>query len=144
MFKNPLSKSPHPSRHLINMAGIFFAAVLLTNASGIGVDAGPSSALNVLSAGLTSAIALLGGTFITQQTRSLFNLMQTGRLFQYFSFWICSILGLLASSVAFPSVLLVENFALAAFAIVVVAFSTAIFVGEVPTKGRSWLPMRMR
>ncbi|MBX9573056.1 MAG: hypothetical protein K2X77_29435 [Candidatus Obscuribacterales bacterium] len=129
--------------HLIHMMLIFFAAVLATFWFEIGAEAGPSLLDLAAPAFVTSTLSLLAGTFVTQQTRALFNLMQTGRVFQYLSFWLTSLAGLAVSSWIFPQALEVHSFALASAAIVYLGFATAIFFGEVPVQGRSWLPVRM-
>lgn len=129
--------------HISNMMLSFFVAVLAIFWFEIGAEAGPSLWQLAAPAFVTAIISLVGGVFITQQSRALFNLAQTGRVFQYLSFWLTSLLGLSVSSWLFPQSLEVHSFALASAAIVYLGFATAIFFGQVPIKGRTWLPVRM-
>lgn len=129
--------------HVSNMMVSFFAAVLAIFWFEIGAEAGPTFLQLAAPAAVTALITLVGGVFITQQSRALFNLAQTGRVFQYISFWLTGFAGLSISSWLFPQALEVHSFALASAAIVYLGFATAIFFGQVPIKGRTWLPVRM-
>lgn len=142
-----MSNKPHVHgslSHVTNMALIFFAAVSATFWFEIGAEAGPSLLNLAVPALVTSLVSLFGGVFITQQSRALFNLQQTGRVFQYVSFWLTSLAGLALSTWLFPQALEVHSFALASAAITYLGFATAIFFGEVPVKGRTWLPVSLK
>lgn len=140
MFNLPLFRT---WSHLINMQIIFFLAVFATFWFEIGAQAGPSLIEIAAGAFLTGAVTLVGGTFVVQRARSIFGLMQTGRWVQYLLFWFAAIAGLELSVWVLPTVIEVSNLALAAAAVVYLGFASAIFVGEVPTQGRSWMPMKM-
>lgn len=138
-------KSPRlsPFSHLINMSAIFSIAVLITFFAEIGAEAGPSYLAMFFASAVAGTIAAAGGAFIAQGTRAAFGLIQAGRLFQYFAFWLSTMGGLFVSALLFPSVVEIHNFGIAGALIVLIGFVSAIALGEVPTKGRTWLPMRM-
>lgn len=145
MFK---IKTPHrrPLRHLLRMYGLFVVAAFATlflhaGATIGGASASAPSLLAVVLTGLTAAaIALLAGILVTAMTRRLLRLTQTGRLIQYTGFWLASWLGLKAGAYFFSAVTLTYP-ALAGLVLFAIAFGSATALGEVPWRGRTWLPV---
>jgi len=141
MFK---IKTPHrrPLRHLLNMYGLFVVAALATMFLPVGATiTGGAAPLGVAFTALTAgAIGLLAGIVVTAVTRRVLLLTQTGRLIQYTGFWLASWLGLKAAAYFFAAITLSAP-ALAAFVLFAIAFGAATALGEVPTRGRTWLPV---
>lgn len=132
-------------QHLHKMFFYFLAAAAVTFVFGLGVtvDGGLASWLGAVVAGaLVSAGALAGGVGLTIAMRSAFKLMQVGRFLQYAVFWLAAGLSLKLVGLVFTS-LAVHSALLAGFAIFAIAFAAATITGEVPTKGRTWLPVKM-
>lgn len=132
-------------QHLHKMFFYFLAAAAVTFVFGLGVSvgAGVAEVLGAaLAATLVSAGALAGGVGLTIALRSLFGLMQIGRILQYAAFWLAAAVSLKLVGLVFASPV-VHSALLAGFTIFAIAFTAAIITGEVPTKGRSWLPVKM-
>ena len=134
-------------QHLWKMFFYFLAAAAVTTVFGLGVNAGdvlPTALATVL----VSAGALIGGVGLTIGMRALFGLMQVGRLLQYTAFWLSAALSLkiigIIGGLLFAASLTVNSALLAGFTIFAMAFAAATITGEVPTKGRTWLPMKMK
>lgn len=129
------------SRHFYNMIGYFVGAAALTLLLGFGVEAAGlmSGAGAALIIGIVGLVFGLGATIAL---RALFGLMQTGRILQYVSFFLGSWLGV-ALAALLISTLVVTHAWLAGLVVFAVAFGAATATGEVPIKGRTWLPMRM-
>ena len=143
MLKMP--KTPHinPLGHFYRMFNYFAASSLITTvltASFASTLAGWGMAL--LASLLIAAGSLAGGILVTMMTRNAFGLIQTGRILQYSGFILSALIStvvvgfLLSAFVSFGSPLLTG---LLLFAL---AFGSATLTGEVPTKGRTWLPKR--
>ncbi len=137
-------------QHLWKMFFYFFAAAAVTCVFGLGVTAG-GLLPTALAVTLVSAGALVGGVGSTIALRSLFGLMQVGRLMQYTAFWLSAALSLKLIGIiggliftASATSLTVNSALLAGFAVFAIAFSAATITGEVPTKGRTWLPVKMK
>ena len=133
-------------QHLHKMFFYFLAAAAVTCVFGLGVSAGDILP-TALAAILVSAGALIGGVGLTIGLRALFGLMQVGRLLQYTAFWLSAaaslkIVGIIGGLV-FAAGLTVNSALLAGFTVFAIAFAAATITGEVPTKGRTWLPMKM-
>lgn len=129
------------SRHFLNMNGYFIAAAALTLLIGFGMSAGSllSGLLSAVVIGVTGLTVGLGATILIRQ---VFGLMQTGRFIQYLSFFLGTWLGVGLASLLFSG-LVITSAAGAALTTFAFAFGAATLVGEVPWKGRTWLPMRM-
>jgi len=139
-------KTPHgnPFTHLRNMFGYFLAAALITVMAGLGVQVGGPVLTAALGAAVAASIALLGGIFATMIMRTAFKLAQTGRILQYGGFWLACWLGLEAAAALFADSLALTN-ALAASAVFFgIGFGAATIFGQVPWRGRTWLPIRRR
>ena len=134
-------------QHLWKMFFYFLAAAAVTTVFGLGVTAGDVLP-TALAAVLVSAGALIGGVGLTIGMRALFGLMQVGRLLQYTAFWLSAALSLkiigIIGGLLFAASLTVNSALLAGFTIFAMAFAAATITGEVPTKGRTWLPMKMK
>jgi hypothetical protein len=134
--------------HFFKVTLYFFAASLVAASFGLGA----SFTAFTLGAHITgalvslavSAAAVFGGVFITQQSRARFNLMQTGRLVQYGSFWLTGALAFKVAGLVLGSFLVVSNAALASLVATVICFTAATATGRIPWKGRTWLPVRMK
>ena len=141
MFK---IKTPHrrPLRHLLNMYGLFVVAALATTLLHAGATiTGGASLVSVACSALTAgAIGLLAGIVVTAVTRRVLRLTQTGRVIQYTGFWLASWLGLKAAAYFFSAITLSAP-AFAGFVLFALAFGAATALGEVPTRGRTWLPV---
>lgn len=129
------------SRHFLKMMGYFVVAALITMFVGIGVTAGTILS-GVLSAALIGFLGLFLGLVSTILIRGVFGLMQTGRVIQYLCFFFGAWSGVCLSSLLFSS-LVVTTGPLTALVVVAIGFGAATLTGDVPTKGRTWLPMRM-
>jgi hypothetical protein len=134
-------------QHLWKMFFYFLAAAAVTCVFGLGVSAGDLLP-TALAAILVSAGALIGGVGLTIGMRALFGLMQVGRLLQYTAFWLSAaaslkIVGIIGGLI-FAASLSVNSALLAGFTVFAIAFAAATITGEVPTKGRTWLPMKMK
>lgn len=136
-------KTPHrrPWRHLASMFGYFFVAALITTFAGLGASA-PSIGTALAASAVTGFVSLVGGIFATMLLRSAFKLVQTGRILQYTGFWLATLPAL--SLAAWLTGATVGSAPLAALVVVAIAFAGATAFGEVPTKGRTWLPMRRK
>ncbi|MDQ5937732.1 MAG: hypothetical protein QG574_5091 [Cyanobacteriota bacterium erpe_2018_sw_21hr_WHONDRS-SW48-000092_B_bin.40] len=134
-------------QHLWKMFFYFLAAAAVTTVFGLGVSAGDVLP-TALAAVLVSAGALIGGVGLTIGMRALFGLMQVGRLLQYTAFWLSAALSLkiigIIGGLLFAASLTVNSALLAGFTVFAIAFAAATITGEVPTKGRTWLPMKMK
>ncbi len=134
-------------QHLWKMFFYFLAAAAVTTVFGLGVTAGDVLP-TALAAVLVSAGALIGGVGLTIGMRALFGLMQVGRLLQYTAFWLSAALSLkiigIIGGLLFAASLTVNSALLAGFTVFAIAFAAATITGEVPTKGRTWLPMKMK
>lgn len=134
-------------QHLWKMFFYFLAAATVTCVFGLGVSAGDIIP-TALAAILVSAGALIGGVGLTIGMRALFGLMQVGRLLQYTAFWLSAaaslkIVGIIGGLI-FAASLSVNSALLAGFTVFAIAFAAATITGEVPTKGRTWMPMKMK
>jgi hypothetical protein len=138
-------KTPHGNHfnHLRNMLGYFLAASLIVVFCGPGTSTTGSIFGATLAAAITAVIGLIGGIFVTMIFRSAFKLVQTGRVLQYLGFWLASSLGLLAAAALSGSVA-VSSPVLAGFAVFAIGFGSATAFGEVPWRGRTWLPLRRK
>lgn len=137
-------KTPHrrPWSHLLKMYGYFLLGSLICMILGMGASLSTLSDI-FAAAAITAALSLVGGIFVTASVRALFGLTQTGRLVQYAGFWLAT-LGALQLTDYFVPVYLLVGGTVAAFVIVLFSFAGAITFGEVPVKGRGWLPVRRK
>jgi hypothetical protein len=121
----------------------FLVATGLVFGFGIGTSVTGSWLLAALSAAVVAGFAVLGGIFGTMQMRQRLGLMQTGRLVQWASFAFAAFVGLELVGFLLGGTLSVFNPFCSAAAIFAIAFVPALLFGEVPWRGRTWLPKRM-
>ena len=141
MFKG--FRTPHGNAysHFVKMLGffVFATAVVLLGVEGVSLT---TSFVGGLLLTLSIALsALLGGIFSTLAIRSIFNLVQTGRVIQYIAFALVSTLALSIFEFIFPSNLSIASPLIAGSLLFVLAFLPATLTGTVPYKKRSWLPI---
>lgn len=145
MFKRFKSGTPHGNAltHLRNMFGYFSAATLLVLILGIGAHIAPGGLFAGIVFGFVAAgIALIGGIFATMFMRNVFGLVQTGQFLQYAGFWLSSWIALkFTAAVSDGAITLTAPF-VTALVLVTVAFTGAIYHGEVPK--RSWMPVKKK
>jgi hypothetical protein len=127
--------------HLRNMFLYFVLGTLAVLVFGIGLTPGDNWALLVLSLVLVPAITIVLAITATMQLRQRLSLMQTGRLIQWGAFYLSGLLGLWLFSLA--GAVVVTNLLVAALALFAISFGAATAFGEVPWRGRTWLPMSM-
>jgi hypothetical protein len=143
MFKN--LKTPHganPLSHARNLWLYFAGAALVTMLLGCGATA--SSVLANIGASLVvGTVCILAGVGTTAFVRRAFNLVQTGRVVQYAGFVFASWLGFIAAGSVFGGVS-VSNAPAAGVLTFALAFGAATVMGEIPWRGRSWLPRKKR
>lgn len=128
---------------------VFASAVTMT--LGLGVSLGGSLAqaafVAVASSAMVGLFALGGGMGITIYSRSLFGLMQTGRVIQWPAFILSTWAGLSAAAwvfnTLFGTALAVSSGLFASLAIFAMAFGWGYLRGEIPWKGRTWMPVKM-
>lgn len=138
MFKN--LKTPHfnAGQHFFNMLIFFVAAAFLT----LSFSGSISNVVGLLGGGLViGAVGMVLGLGLTIVFRSAFTLVQTGRFLQYACFWVGTWTGIKLAASLFSSVV-IGSPVLISFIIFAIAFGIATLSGEVPTKGRTWLPKR--
>lgn len=139
MFKN--LKTPHgpnPLAHARNLWLYFVAAAAFTTFAGIGVAANGWLAV-VLAALLVGSVSIIVGIGTTAVVRRAFNLIQTGRFVQYAGFAFASFLGYVIAGSVLAGVT-VTGALLAGLVTFGIAFGAATLLGEVPWRGRTWLP----
>ncbi|MBX3151940.1 hypothetical protein KF728_17415 [Candidatus Obscuribacterales bacterium] len=129
------------SRHFLMMNGYFIAAAAITLLLGVGVSAG-SLLTGIMAAAIIGVTGMFFGLGVTIALRAVLGLMQTGRVVQYLCFILGSWLGVGLASLLIGSLSVTSGFG-AALATFSLAFGAATLVGEVPWKGRTWLPVRM-
>jgi hypothetical protein len=147
MFK---IKTPHrkPFWHMLKMLVLFLFAAIMTLVLHLGAAisshevhlSGATVVALRYSFLTTAAVSLLAGIIVTATLRRAFNLVQTGRLVQYSGFCLSSWLGLQLSAYFFGAITLTAPI-VASFALFAIAFGLATALGEVPWRGRTWLPM---
>jgi len=131
--------------YLIKVILYFFASTLVAVGFGLGASFGTGYLIpGLVVALLVAASAVAGGVALTVAARSVFKLAQTGRFVQYASFWAAGALALKVASALFGTVLVVSNAPLTAFVALVVCFTAATLSGQIPWKGRTWLPVRLQ
>lgn len=91
---------------------------------------------------VTGSVAMVGGLLVTMVLRQTLGLVQTGRVLQYAGFWVASLAGVQAAGLFFDETFIMVNPFLSALAIFAVAFGAATAAGEIPWKGRTWLPVK--
>jgi hypothetical protein len=141
MFK---IKTPHgfAGRHTFNTVAIFAAAAFLALALTWGTTHSIASWAGVLATSvITGVVGVFGGVAITGGMRSLFNWFQTGRFIQWLAFAATLWVGFWLSTLIVPYVAITNYLALTAIT-VVAGFGVGIISGVIPTRGRTWLPMR--
>lgn len=128
--------------HLRNMYLYFLAATFTVFALGFGTSITGSWLLAGLAAAAIAGVSVVGGIYSTMQMRQRLNLMQTGRLLQYASFIAFAFFAVHVVGFVFAAAITVSSAFFTAIALVALAFGAATLFGEVPTRGRTWLPMR--
>lgn len=138
MFKN--LKTPHfnAGQHFFNMLIFFVGASFLT----LSFSGAINSVLSLLGGGIViGAVGMVLGLGLTIVFRSAFKLVQTGRFLQYACFWAGTWAGIKLAALIFSG-LAVGSPLVVSLVIFALAFGGATWAGEVPTKGRTWLPKR--
>jgi hypothetical protein len=131
--------------HFVKTTLYFFAATLITLGFGLGASFSAGMILpGLLVSLLVAAPATFSAVFLTMKARSSFSLMQTGRFVQYASFWATGAIALKIVSLIFASVIVVSNLALASFSAMAICMISATLFGQIPWKGRTWLPVRFK
>ena len=131
--------------HFIKDVLYFTASALVAIGFGLGASFAPGAFLPGLLVALAVALAaVFGGVLLTVTTRALFSLAQTGRVVQYASFWAAGAVSLKLAAVLFSSVLFVSSASLASLVALIVCFTSATLTGQIPWKGRTWLPLRAK
>lgn len=140
MFNLKNIKTPHGNhgQHFFNMLIMFVAASFAAISFG---NVATDGAALIFGGLLAGSVGMISGLLLTIVIRAAFSLVQTGRFLQYASFWAGTYLGVVAADWLFagfastnPIVLSLVIFAL--------AFAIATLSGEVPWRGRTWLPKR--
>lgn len=133
------------TQHTFNMicylAVATLASLVLTGAF---YQAKPLALL--LASAFTGFVGLLGGLSSTVFLRAAFKLMQTGRIIQYACFFLFIWAGLALSALIVSAVFVgsaITGGAWTALLATAIGFAAATIMGEVPTRGRTWLPQRM-
>jgi Na+/melibiose symporter-like transporter len=127
--------------HLRNMFLYFILGTLSVLVFGIGLTPGDNWAMLVLSLVLVPASTIVLAITATMQLRQRLSLMQTGRFIQWGAFYLSALLALWLFSLA--GAITLSNGWLAALVLFAISFGAATAFGEVPWRGRTWLPMRM-
>lgn len=133
-------------QHLQKMFLLFLGAAVVTLGFGLGVSA-PGLISGGLTAALVAAGTLAGGVGLTIWLRSRFALIQTGRFLQYGSFWLSSALSFKLVALVFGLfgvTIALSSTALASFVTFALCFAVATAIREVPIKGRTWMPVRLK
>lgn len=129
------------SSHFFKMLGYFMVAAALMLLVGYTMSAG-SLLTGLISAVVIGGVGMSFGLAATILLRQWFSLMQTGRWIQYACFLVGTWLGVGLTSWLVDSFATGSSF-FAALSVFVLAFGVATLTGEVPTKGRTWMPVRM-
>jgi hypothetical protein len=144
MFKILKLKTPHlsPRRHAVVMVAIFMFMTLLATMAGLVQS---SSLLSATAVVVVSGIAsVFLGTLLTASTRAYFGLIQTGRVIQYLGFWLATSLSLGVASYLFTDGATFASSLFGGLVIFACSFATAYLLGEIPWRGRTWLPMKRK
>jgi len=144
MFEISRLKTPHlsPRRHALMMVAIFMFMTMLATLTGLIQS---SSLLNTVAAIAVSGIAsVFLGTLLTASTRAYFGLIQTGRVIQYLGFWLATSLSVGASGYLFTNGTTFASSLFGGLVIFSCSFATAYLLGEIPWRGRTWMPMRRK
>jgi hypothetical protein len=129
--------------HFLKVIFYFFLSTLLTLTIGLGAHYTPGVlAWGAFGTMLVGLISVFGGLILTIGIRHFFKLSQTGRIIQYASFWSSGWLGLWLIAKWTTTGIVLTNAPLAAFVAFAVCFTAATLNGEIPWKGRSWLPKK--
>jgi hypothetical protein len=144
MFKIPKLKTPHlsPRRHAVMMVVIFMSMTLLATMAGLVQSSSFLSAIAVIVASGVTSVFL--GTLLTASTRAYFGLIQTGRFIQYLGFWLATSLSVGLSSYMFTDGATFASSLFGGLVIFSCSFATAYLLGEIPWRGRTWLPMKRK
>lgn len=144
MFNLNKIKTPHgnPLTHFAKMFGFFAIGTAAVLFLGLGASVSGSLPIELLTAAGVALATLLGGIFSTMILRTVFGLVQTGRMLQYASFAFAGTASILLFAWCFPATITVSSSLLAGLLVFAFAFGPATLAGTVPFKGRSWLPVR--
>ncbi len=140
MFGLNRIKTPHGNngQHLFNMLCFFCASAFLCLTFGNVVN-NPSA---LLGGGLiVGGLGLIAGLLATIVFRIAFGLIQTGRFLQYACFWAGTYIAVVLADFLFIG-FVSDNPVVLSLVVFALAFAGATVAGEVPTRGRTWLPRR--
>ena len=127
----------HFARVFVNFF-VGFAVVFATGAGIKFVDPSAGFLLPLGLAALTMPAAVLG----LQGCRAVTGLMQMGRLFQMFVFWLMPTIGLLLAAWALPAYVTVTSASLAGLVVLAVVTGLNYLTTDMHGMKRSWLPKR--
>jgi hypothetical protein len=131
-------------QHMQHFARVFvnffvgFAVVFATGAGVTYVDPSAGVLLPLGLTALTMPVAVLG----LQGCRAVTGLMQMGRLFQMFVFWLLPTLGLALAAWALPVYVTVTSASLAGLVVLAVVTGLNYLTTDMHGMKRSWLPKR--
>ncbi len=127
----------HFARVFVN----FFVGFAVVFATGAGVTYINPSVGVLLPLGLT-ALTMPTAVLGLQGCRAVTGLMQMGRLFQMFVFWLMPTLGLLLAAWALPGYVTVSSASLAGLVVLAVVTGLNYLTTDMHGMKRSWLPKR--
>jgi hypothetical protein len=144
MFKIPKLKTPHlsPHRHALKMVGIFMFMTLLATMAGLVQSS--SFFATAAAIAVSGVLSVFLGTLSTASIRAKCGLIQTGRFIQYLGFWLATSLSLGLSSYLFTDGATIMSTLFGGLIIFSCSFATAYLLGEIPWRGRTWLPMKRK
>ena len=134
---NPQAAMQHFARVFVN----FFVGFAVVFATGAGATITDPAAGVLLPLGLT-ALTMPTAVVGLQGCRALTGLMQMGRLFQMFVFWLMPVLGLLIAAWALPGYVTVSSASLAGVVILAVVTGLNYLTTDMHGMKRSWLPKK--
>lgn len=132
----------HPTKVFLYF--LFASAIAMSLGLGVAVSGTLLSQVltTVIGSAIVGAFSLGGGMGITIASRSIFGLMQTGRVIQWPAFILSAWAGLSVAGLIFGGVAVTSGL-FASLAIFAMAFGWGYFRKEIPWKGRTWLPRKM-
>lgn len=145
MFKFPKLKTPHlfPARHAGKMVLLFALMMLFVSP----FDILPSREFGyayLLVVPVCAFVSVFLGTLTTAMTRAYFGLIQTGRVIQWTGFWLATSLSTGLASYLFTTDATLALSLYNGFVVFTGAFAAAYLLGEIPWRGRTWLPMKRK
>lgn len=128
-------------RHFARVFVNFFVGFAVVFATAAGATITDPAAGILLPLGLT-VVTMPAAVLGLQGCRAVTGLMQMGRLFQMFVFWLMPVLGLLLAAWAFPTYIAVTSASVAGLVILAVVTGLNYLTTDMHGMKRSWLPKR--